>query len=76
MAHSSPWRILRRPKMGRLAQTRVDPAIVNTIPRTRLDASFINGVWLHPTTVKAMTELEQWYDLEYRILVPHEGWPR
>jgi len=38
----------------------------------------MNGVWLHPTTVTAASELEQWYDLEFRVPTPppNEGWPR
>jgi hypothetical protein len=73
-----PWRIQRPPRNERPARPRVDPSNINTIPPYRLDANLLNGVWLHPTTVTPITELEQWYDLEFRIPVPrvNERWPR
>jgi hypothetical protein len=56
----------------------VDHSNINAIPSQRLDANLMNGVWLHPTTVTAITELEQWYDLEFRFPLPpiNERWPR
>jgi hypothetical protein len=71
MARNSSWRTRRAPLNDELS------SIAATRSR-RLDAHLINGVWLHPTTVTAITELEQWYDLEFRIPTPspHEGWPR
>jgi hypothetical protein len=73
-----PWRIPRTPRNGRSTRPKVDHSNVNTIPPHRLDANLINGVWLHPTTVTPITELEQWYDLEFRIPVPpmNDRWPR
>jgi hypothetical protein len=58
--------------------TRLDPSNVNTFAPNRLDAYLISGVRLHPATVSASTELEQWYGLEYRVHTPpsNEGWPR
>ena len=76
MTHFS-WRIQRAPRNGRHNHSTVDPDI-NPLPPHRLDANLLNGRWLHPTGVTPITELEQWYDLEFRIPVPpvNERWPR
>ncbi len=75
MTRSSPWRARRALQRKR---PNVDRSNINTIPSQRLDANLINGVWLHPTTVTAITELEEWYDLEFRFPLPpiNERWPR
>jgi len=75
VARSSLWRTRRAPHGKRPT---ADRSNINTIPSQRLDANLMNGVWLHPTTVTAITELEQWYDLEFRFPLPpiNERWPR
>ncbi len=40
------------------------------VPSYRRDAQLMNGVWLHPSAVSAATELEQWYQLEFRVPKP------
>lgn len=68
----------RTSKPVRSSPSLVDTSNINALRPQRSNALLMNGVWLHPTTVTAVSELEQWYDLEFRVPAPppHEGWPR